>query len=1424
MKHIVVFLVFWSFVWAMPNTAAPCDVCVKFSSPEQARVFSAQNPDARLFAASSRGTLLSLSGAAQASLLDVQSWCIVRCDSPENADSLIALWRLRYPIVYAAPATRFRVEKTEIRDSLRSTQWALDVLKIDDVWKIASGKGVTVGVIDTGIDWEHEDLRTQLWINSPEDLNGNKRFDPWPVSEIRNGIAGDLDGTDNDGNGFTDDVIGYNFVDQRLENLGDWQVRDPFPYDEGSHGTNVCGVIAAARDNSKGISGIAYDARIMALRAFDISGNAEEDDIASAILYAVENGARVINCSFGDATFSALLRDASRYAFDRNVLLVASSGNSGGSDAHYPSDFPWMCSVGATTPKNLKTIFSSYNSQLSLVAPGQSIQTTDVGNLYSLVSGTSFSAPIMAAAAALLMEARPDLSPAGIRQIFERTAVPLESSKWSRLTGAGRIDVLAALEYEGEGTCLIEQPTLDATVQRSSALAVKVVATAADPLLKEWHVEIGEGMNATTWFRIESGTMQVIEPLLLTTIRADQLARDTTYTLRLRLVLSNGREIHRCTRFVVVPNVIRITSASAEQLWVGSVRYAGVRVESDRPVTAVGRLNAQGAQRSASDERVGSLHYVLLDLSGVTDTNNSVSIVVTDAGGDTATAQLRLPYANDACTDTLLRRREWQAPRLFVNPQSVAESKREFVATDVSVPARTLRRYARSGTSIRVTDSLAVPWFSRGIGDSDGDGIPEVLTYSGGDTRVVKLMPDGRFGDVVFADTLAHTFWACRFADVNGDKRDDIIGYRTGRTVKDSSGVLKSAGDALEVWAYTNGTYQKIAEHIPTSRPAADKTVNTFSSPGGAVGDFDGDGRTEIAYSDSDGDLHICEWSGSTLKTVATLENTDEADAGSEFTTELDVDGDGKPEILSGFPSTTRRTDAGDQQPSVWTFRVYAHTADTVNPFVQVWSDKFFGVRYGRPYYNGVAAGNLDTKLGDEFVLSLFPNLYVFHYNAERKSIEPLWYTAGAWSNAAMITDLDANGNNELVFTSQASARSEWWEWNASMALAPPSVFTEKRLQRDTIRCSWIPVRQAVAYRVKLRIADVNGQQSDSLFTLSSASFGVVLTQGRSAEYAVASMRSAADTISLAFGRQRFLRGSSEVMLVSAAPDIKARDIVLCAFSGSVSFASLHAGSFLVSASGNREFGVSSVVVLSDSLVALRVRGVPEGIDTLFINVRDEHGTSIYPGVRGTVMAIFTGAGSNCCDTYIKRIVALTPTSLTLEWSEPLTTSALRSDAYVSPEQTRITSLRFADSLQTLVELVFDSSKPLGTRGFVYTLSATESIESQSGRPLARGPGRMISWVYGADETSPQFAFPQPCKLSRDEYIRFAGVPAGARLVVMSVEGSELASVSARDDDGGVRWNMITDQSVRVQPGVYLFAIVYAGGSTSDKHTFIVEP
>ncbi|MER3329707.1 MAG: S8 family serine peptidase, partial [Candidatus Kapaibacterium sp.] len=175
----------------------------------------------------------------------------------------------------------YRIETAPIpNDPQFSSQWSLQYLEIREAWEKATGKGIIIGVVDTGLDFDHEDIQGQMWVNEKEDLNDNGRLDPWPNTEVRDGVSGDFDFIDNDGNGYADDVIGYDFVNVSTRNIGDDQDPDPIPYDEESHGTSMSGIIAATHNNGLGVSGIAYDSKIMSLRAFDISGAGESDDIA----------------------------------------------------------------------------------------------------------------------------------------------------------------------------------------------------------------------------------------------------------------------------------------------------------------------------------------------------------------------------------------------------------------------------------------------------------------------------------------------------------------------------------------------------------------------------------------------------------------------------------------------------------------------------------------------------------------------------------------------------------------------------------------------------------------------------------------------------------------------------------------------------------------------------------------------------------------------------------------------------------------------------------------------------------------------------------------------------------------------------------------------------------------------------------------
>jgi subtilisin family serine protease len=278
-----------------------------------------------------------------------------------------------------------------------------------------SGKGVVVAVIDTGIDLKHSDLVDSFWRNPNE-------------------IAGD--GIDNDQNGYVDDLNGYDFAG-----------RDSNPINSSSreiHGTHVAGIITANRNGANAadrsnkpyeVTGIAYDAEIMAIRVLDSSGRGSARSVAQGIRYAADNGANVINLSLGSAMTSGVELEALRYAEEKGVVIVSASGNSGFTAV--APDFParlaatndFGIAVGAIDQNKKVASFSNPAGELDqqypfVVAPGVSILSTTPNSNYSFLSGTSMSTPHVSAVVALMLQANPKLTPNQVKQIISETANP----------------------------------------------------------------------------------------------------------------------------------------------------------------------------------------------------------------------------------------------------------------------------------------------------------------------------------------------------------------------------------------------------------------------------------------------------------------------------------------------------------------------------------------------------------------------------------------------------------------------------------------------------------------------------------------------------------------------------------------------------------------------------------------------------------------------------------------------------------------------------------------------------------------------------------------------------------------------------------------------------------------------------------------
>lgn len=288
-------------------------------------------------------------------------------------------------VVTATPDFRVKLTATP-NDTNYASQWALENSADADIdasqaWDYGTSSSIVVAVIDTGVDYTHVDLAANIWTNTRE-------------------IAGN--GVDDDRNGYTDDIRGWNFVSDNNN-----------PADDNGHGTHVAGTIGAVGNNGIGIAGVAWSVKVMALKFMDSTGSGNLSDAVAAIDYARVNGAKVINASWGGGGFSNLLQSAITRFQNAGGIFVAAAGNEGANNAttpSYPANYTNVISVAASTSTGALASFSNYGTNVDIVAPGQGILSTIPGNRYASYNGTSMAAPHVAGAFALLWGQSPALT------------------------------------------------------------------------------------------------------------------------------------------------------------------------------------------------------------------------------------------------------------------------------------------------------------------------------------------------------------------------------------------------------------------------------------------------------------------------------------------------------------------------------------------------------------------------------------------------------------------------------------------------------------------------------------------------------------------------------------------------------------------------------------------------------------------------------------------------------------------------------------------------------------------------------------------------------------------------------------------------------------------------------------------------------
>jgi len=463
----------------------------------------------------SRSNLLGLSGVYK-----------MEFSEKEDINSVIKDYGKLSNVEYVEPNYIFH-NCTLPNDSYFGWQWALNQANDHDIdapeaWDIETGSSdVIIAVIDSGVDYTHPDLADNIWVNKDE-IPGN--------------------GIDDDGNGFVDDVRGWDFVNN-----------DNDPLDDFGHGTHCAGIAGAVTDNGVGIAGVCPNCKIMAVKSINSWGGGYETDLADGIIYAADNGADVISMSWGSYYFSNLLKDALDYAYEKGVILVAAAGNDAWNygDASYPACLDNVIAVSATDESDYKAYFSNFGSWIDVAAPGVNIFSTmptypctltDMYGLsedYDYLSGTSMACPHVAGLIGLLLSKNENYTQEEIRTILRSGVDNINVEKKlneDKHIGTGRINAYKAMSYTSTAVVHIDN-SLDDVILREKII---VKGTSNGNKFKSYTLYYGEDVYPNNWIEVITSTNPVNNDVLA--IWDTHNLKDNLYTLKLVLTTNDNQQ------------------------------------------------------------------------------------------------------------------------------------------------------------------------------------------------------------------------------------------------------------------------------------------------------------------------------------------------------------------------------------------------------------------------------------------------------------------------------------------------------------------------------------------------------------------------------------------------------------------------------------------------------------------------------------------------------------------------------------------------------------------------------------------------------------------------------------------------------------------------------------------------------------------
>lgn len=1289
----------------------------------------------------------------------------------QNKEQALRLIKNNEYVEYVQENNKYNLNVLTPNDPYYSNQYYLNKIYAQNVWDVTQGDStIIIGIIDSGLDFLHPDLYGSFKINYGEIPNNN---------------------IDDDNNGYVDDYLGWNFVSNN---------NNPTDDNIFSHGTAVAGLLTAGFNNGIGIASVASKCKVLVMKTFDSQGIGYDNDVASAILYAISRGVKVLNMSFGDYVYSYLLRDVIRFAYSKNIVMIASAGNDNSDVLHYPSAFDEVISVGASDINDNKASFSAYGETVDIFAPGNEILSTsrvgkgssEFNNDYSYINGTSFSAPIVAGVSALLLSKNKNLTNEEVRGILiSSTDYFPDQDRWSHLYSSGRLNAINAVNYSGSPTVArIFYPYQNFSDTLNS---LPIVISAASPLFQSYSIYYGIGEDPYPFIPIvENKTSQILKDTAC--IWNLSGLPDTSITLRLAINNNTGRTIEHRLIFYKDRNESAVTNYAFGEIMekdyfsefitfatkyksLGKIYYK--RKNISEPYSFI---FADGGSNNIG--MITDIHYGLIrekDLYQNTEyefyiesqaLNGKISIQQ-----DTAFHFITKPQINNYG----FVKKSYRLP--FVQTCNTIydvtnSGKVDLFTNDIDSNLK-LKIYQFANGTFNKIQNYSLPDYS----------VARDLTYLTGNNKIDLLTSTSRNGAVyeassvnqypankIWRDEGNDNFWSSRFADVNGNGSKEILGF---------------GKSGLRILEYNGSAFNEIAL-LPYSRPTAQANSQSV-----LVEDFDNDGRNEIIFIDT-----YFPNSGSSAQNTGI--NIYKSTSGNNF---AKVFSDSLERFIKGDNVISGDFD-GDGKKE-FAFGTISNSSDLIQ-YYSLYVYKFTGIGYqiidrvDIYYTDGNAevstkAGNIDADSKDEVLVNVGKSFYVLKYNSTLLKFEPVFYLKDINSVNQLVYDFDGNGIKEIGINNINDTMCFYEKDIPFAGPLTPLSFTAFSVDSNKVSLNYSSVPGAEYYRVYR--ADNDSTYNFILYDSTSSNSYNDLNVINKKNYLY---RVTAIDTNLSVRESKptnyikvYVHNKSKLIQVTS----EGNGFVTAVFSEKVNIAMPNPNLFTVIGLGSPK-----LVFYKNSnkyLLSFENR-LPNGTYSL----KTQSLIDFYGSPVDTNSKVFIVNQVDSALFYIKNVILIDKYKLKVEFNIGADTVTSRNPNNYSfePFNFKILSVE-PGNIKNIIYLNLSNSGYIGASGKNYLLKAF-NIFSSSGIKITDGAGGSFGLIFNKENLNDVLVYPNPhTKNSRVDYVTFANLTRTAKIYIYDLTGQYMALVESTNGNGGAEWNLKSLNGKDAPTGVYIYRV-----------------